>query len=77
MVVLLLLGVDDGCYKDWSLDLLVARKVGEVPLMWLLWSIQCFFAECMHICLFIWFFIFQSKDFGNQQASQVSSIYNS
>ncbi|KAF8365155.1 hypothetical protein HHK36_032843 [Tetracentron sinense] len=23
-------GVDDGCYKDWSLDLLVAKKVSEV-----------------------------------------------
>lgn len=23
-------GVDDGCYSDWSLDLLVARKVSEL-----------------------------------------------
>lgn len=27
------LGVDDGCYGDWSLDLFVARKVLIVPML--------------------------------------------
>jgi len=25
------LGLEDGCYSDWSLDLLVAKKVWNVP----------------------------------------------
>lgn len=26
-------GAEDGCYSDWSLDLLVAKKVCEVPIL--------------------------------------------
>lgn len=30
------LGVEDGCYADWSSDLLVARKVSEFLRLWVL-----------------------------------------
>lgn len=33
MVICEYLGVDDGCYKDWSLDFLVARKVCKFQML--------------------------------------------
>lgn len=33
------LGYDDGCYNDWSLDLLVAKKVSGVK--WIIILIAC------------------------------------
>jgi len=61
------LGLEDGCYSDWSLDLLVAKKVWNAPFFTYLYIyIYIFYFFSGHVNFFTDFvFTVCLLDFGN------------